>query len=85
MRIIGIGTGEKVHKKQKVPNSNGVSVETYRNCERYITVTGNALEGTPETLADISSFADAVVAELGAAKAGKKKSNGSAKADHSNG
>lgn len=82
LRIIGIGSGAKVHRKQKVPNSNGVTVETYRKCERYITVTGNFLEGTPDTLANIDPLADAVVVELDAVKGkGKKKANGAAHAD----
>ena len=68
LRIIGIGTGQRVAYKQKVPNSDGVTVETYRNCERYITVTGDALEGTPETLANIDLLVDEVVEELGATK-----------------
>ena len=81
LRIIGVGSGEKVHKKQKVPNSNGVTVETYRKCERYITVTGNFLEGTPETLANIDPLADAVVVELDAAKGSSKKDDKKADAE----
>ena len=67
--------------KQKVPNSNGVTVETYRKCERYITVTGNFLEGTPETLANIDPLADAVVVELDAAKGSSKKDDKKADAE----
>ena len=81
LRIIGIGAGEKVHKRQQVPNGNGVTVETYRSCERYITVTGDVLPNSPSTLADIDSLADAVVEELGAEKnSGRKKPDGAAKA-----
>jgi primase-polymerase (primpol)-like protein len=82
LRIIGVGSGPRAAYKQKVPNSNGVTVETYRNCERYITVTGDALPNAPETLANIDSLVDEVVEELDAVKdKNKKKSNGAAKAD----
>lgn len=43
LRIIGLGKGSKVHRKGPVPNANGMSIEVYRACERFITVTGNAL------------------------------------------
>lgn len=78
LRIIGIGSGAKIYKgKLKVPGSNGATIETYRNCERYITVTGDALPNAPSTLADIDLLVDAVVEELGATK--QKKSDGAAK------
>ena len=43
LRIIGTGNGIKVHRKQSVPGANGMGIESYRACERFITVTGNAL------------------------------------------
>jgi hypothetical protein len=68
LRIIGHYFGElRDGKKQKVPGSNGVSVETYRASTRYITVTANRLDGTPEELSDITELMDATVAELEAA------------------
>ena len=84
LRIIGVGTGARAAHKQKVPNSNGVTVETYRNCERYITVTGDAISNSPVTLANIDLLVDEVVEELGAAKGNKKKSDGAARADDDN-
>jgi putative DNA primase/helicase len=68
LRIIGTGTGARVLRKQRV-NGN-LSCESYRNCEKYITVTGNHLEGTPDALANIDELMDAVVAELGGLNGG---------------
>ena len=42
LRVIGYGSGAKVHRKQKIPGSS-VEVESYRSAERYITITGNPL------------------------------------------
>ena len=42
LRVIGYGTGAKMHRKQKLPGS-AVEVESYRNAERYIVITGNPL------------------------------------------
>jgi hypothetical protein len=64
LRIYLKSTGCKVHRKQAVPNANGMSLETYRNCERFITVTGNPLPGTPAEIADDHGLLDAVVDEL---------------------
>jgi primase-polymerase (primpol)-like protein len=43
LRIILRAVGPKIHRRQNVPGANGMVVETYRRCERFITVTGNAL------------------------------------------
>jgi hypothetical protein len=64
LRIIGTGSDRHVHTKKKVKGSK-VSVEAYRNCERYITISGLQLKGTPERLNDIDTMIDEVVAELG--------------------
>ena len=73
LRIIGLGTGEEVHKK--IPVSDGVSCEVYRNATRYITMTGHQL-GDTAALANIDATIDAVVAELNVTK---PKINGSFK------
>ena len=81
IRIIGLATGDKVHRKQMV--SAPVSCETYRKAERFIVMTGNAL-GEPRALVNIDSLIDEVVAELdGAAK--KKRTNGNGAAGHASG
>lgn len=44
LRIIGIGAGEKLHRKWKIEGAReGAAIEVYRGCERYITVTGAQL------------------------------------------
>jgi hypothetical protein len=83
LRIIGRATGSKLHRKQKVKNANGVTLETYRNAERYIVMTGNALPGSPMALADVDEVMEEVVAELGnePGRDTERKSNGHAAAD----
>ena len=63
LRVIGYGSGDKVHRKQKLPGS-AVEVESYRGAERYIVITGNPLPETWPHIADIDGVIDAVVAEL---------------------
>ena len=48
LRILLTAKGPKVHRKQPVPNANGMTIETYRQAERFITVTGDALPGVRE-------------------------------------
>lgn len=67
LRVVGIGTGKPLQVKQKLPDC-GVEVESYRNCARYITVSGNVLPGAPVAMVDIGSVLDAVVAQLGHTK-----------------
>ena len=55
LRIIGISHGAKIHRKQTVPNANGMTVESYRRAERFITVTGDALPQAATQLADIDA------------------------------
>jgi predicted P-loop ATPase len=74
LRIIVLGAGAKVHRKQKVPNANGMSIETYRGCERFIAITGNMLPGSPTALANGDALIDDVVAELD--RAAKKTKTG---------
>ena len=58
LRILLIGTGAKVHRKQTVPGANGMSIETYRRAERFIAVTGNALPEAASELADGDALID---------------------------
>jgi hypothetical protein len=80
LRIILIANGPKVHRKQKLPNANGASLETYRQAERFITVTGHALPGAPIGLADGDRLIDEIVAELDRANA--KGASAKAKQPH---
>lgn len=44
LRIIGLGSGEKLHRRWKIESArDGAGIEIYRNCERYITITGAQL------------------------------------------
>jgi hypothetical protein len=79
LRIIGVCNGAKIHRKQVVPNANGMSIESYRKAERYITVTGDALPGTTSQLTDIDALMDDVVAKLDAATKKAKAKPGQAK------
>jgi hypothetical protein len=72
LRIIGTGTGSKVHRKQAMLGGNG-SIEVYRRAERYITVTGAALPEATAQLADNDRLIDEIVAELDIAKARGKE------------
>ena len=76
LRVIGYGTGPKVHRKQKLPGS-AVEVESYRNAERYIVITGNPLPETWPHMADIDDVIDAVVAELDGQRRRRRKTTNS--------
>jgi hypothetical protein len=76
LRIIGRGAGPKTHRKQPVPNANGMTIETYRRAERFITITGNALPEAAAQLADNDALIDEVIAELDKAAAKKKARKG---------
>jgi hypothetical protein len=78
LRIIGHGAGPEVHRKHSKVNGT-VSVETYRQATRYITITGNPLPGALAQLCNIDATINAVVAELDANK--KKGKPKTAKAD----
>ena len=80
LRIIMKAIGAQVHRKQPVPNANGMTVESYRGCERYITVTGNILLGAPDQIADGDALLDQTVARLDALKQQAKAAKGAAKA-----
>jgi hypothetical protein len=73
LRIILRATGPKLHRRQPVPSANGMFVETYRKCERFITVTGNALPGTLSQIVDGDILLDQTVARLDAAKRATKR------------
>jgi hypothetical protein len=70
VRIVGIASGPTLHRKFAVPGANGVSVEVYRNAQRYITVSGAQI-GAVSQLANIDAQVDGIAAQLG----GKTESN----------
>jgi predicted P-loop ATPase len=69
LRIIGQGIGGRI--QHKFPVHNGVSVELYRNTERYIVITGKPLEPV-RALTNIDVHINDVLAELEP----KKRANG---------
>ena len=76
LHVFGLYWGEpKRGSKQPVPGANGVSVECYRGFGRYVCMTGNRLDSTPDELNDITDLVDTTVVEL-------EKANGKAKVDH---
>jgi putative DNA primase/helicase len=79
LRIIGYSTIQKKGRKQ--PVVDGVSLETYAQGKRYITITGNPLPDAPQQLVNIEKVIDEVVAELDANKKQKKKSGTSDKSE----
>jgi hypothetical protein len=65
-RIIGKTApgSEKIHRQQSIKGTIS-KLESYRRCKRYITVTGNQIEGTPNELANIDDLMEATIARLG--------------------
>ena len=64
LRIIGTGRGPRVLRKQRVDAE--MSCKSYRDCEKYITISGAQLPGSANQLTDIDAVMDEVVQELDA-------------------
>ena len=74
LRIIGLGSGEKLHRKWSIANArNGAAIEVYRACERYITITGAQL-GECKQLSELDLL-DKITAEYDGKKNNKENSN----------
>jgi hypothetical protein len=76
LRIIGLGTGEKLHRKWSIKGAReGAAIEIYRNAERYITITGAQVgecqELAPIDLLDKIKAHYDVKASAGSANGGK--------------
>jgi hypothetical protein len=76
LRIIGTGSGEEIHRKQKV--ADGITLESYRRAKRYIVMTGHVLPGAEWEIAPIDEAMDKIVAELD--EDGNRKKDTAAKA-----
>ena len=69
-RIIGITGGGELHKKINVNRKTGCAVEFYRDCARYITISGFQISGdypglpVPTTLAQCDRLFDAILARF---------------------
>jgi len=80
LRILGFAIGNKIHRKQKVPGTPS-SLETYRRAERYIVVTGAALDGFGGELRNVDAPMDEWVAKLDAEAKAEKDRERAAKAE----
>ena len=71
LRIIGIGAGERLQRRWTIKDAPqpDAAIEIYRNCERYITVTGAQIGGGAELQ---SIDASKIVAHYDAAKSATK-------------
>jgi putative DNA primase/helicase len=71
LRIIGVGPGERLQRRWTIKGGReGAAIEIYRNCERYITVTGNQVGDCTK----LQTFdADPIVQQYDKAKTSKKK------------
>jgi hypothetical protein len=69
-RIIGIAGGGELHKKINVNRKTGCAVEFYRDCARYITISGFQISGdypglpVPTQLAQCDQLFDAIHARF---------------------
>ena len=64
-RIIGtVAAGKfKINRRQNIPDTTG-KLKSYRRCERFITVTGLHVKGSPNALANIDDIMEAEVKRL---------------------
>jgi hypothetical protein len=62
LRIIGTSRGEKVHRKISQRSDGSSSIELYRKCKRYITISGAELSACAE-LPNIDNLIDGILAE----------------------
>jgi hypothetical protein len=70
LRIIGLGEGGKVHRKFTEIGEGASSIEVYRKCERYITISGLQV-GECTALPNIDTLIDAVVTQYVQKKSSK--------------
>jgi hypothetical protein len=76
LRFIGLSQGGKLHRKFTFNRNNGAGIELYRNCARYITISG-LQEGACEMMGPIGDYLDTLLARYD----GQPKSNGKAAFD----
>jgi hypothetical protein len=61
LRLIGLSSGGELHRKFTFNRKTGAGIELYRNCARYITISG-LQQGSCEQLGSIDEFLDDQVA-----------------------
>ena len=62
LRVIGLGGTKYVNRKQKICGSK-VSIESYRNCARYITISGMTFDGVKPNMTDLGNI-DALITNV---------------------
>jgi predicted P-loop ATPase len=60
LRFIGLAQGNELHRKFTFDRKNGAGIELYRNCARYITISG-LQQGSCEKLGSIDGYLDELV------------------------
>ncbi len=70
-RILGLGRGEHLHCKSPVPDTGGIVCELFRKATRFITITGQQIEGSANELVNIDAQLDALHKELNGAEVGQ--------------
>jgi hypothetical protein len=63
LRFIGLAHGDELHRKFTFNRKSGAGIELYRNCARYITISG-LQEGLSENLGPIDDYLDQLVARF---------------------
>jgi primase-polymerase (primpol)-like protein len=63
LRFIGLSQGDELHRKFTFNRSSGAGIELYRNCGRYITISG-LQEGSCEGMGQIGDYLDQLVARF---------------------
>ena len=57
LRFIGLSQGTELHRKFTFNRKSGAGIELYRNCARYITISG-LQEGSCEEMGQIDDYLD---------------------------
>ena len=63
LRFIGLSQGSELHRKFTFNRASGAGIELYRNCARYITISG-LQEGSCEDMGEIGDYLDAASGTL---------------------
>jgi hypothetical protein len=63
LRFIGLAQGNELQRKFTFDRKSGAAIELYRNCARYITISG-LQEGSCEDLGQIGDYLDTLVARF---------------------
>jgi hypothetical protein len=68
LRFIGLSQGDELHRKFTFNRQNGASIELYRNCARYITISGLQEGSCQDHLAPIGEYLDILLTRFNGAR-----------------